>query len=231
MRTIPLVYSDSKKQYDSLTTMIFEHDESAFTAGGANAKFNTMIDGTANITTITGTPSFTSKGNYLNINPSVSASIPTINDSNGNPIKPDASTDTTFIGIEPMSGQVLNFQENVQITYQVFSNDPLFQLGSQSRPFGQFLPLANVIRNANRNQTEVTMLLGYIPPREANKWTTFKILMSLGFIAFVAGVGLIIWLCKMPANQAGEGTKTKGEVNQSEDTGADEKEVPLSQSQ
>ena len=63
--------------------MIFETDSSAFmnyTGRWENTIYNINIDGTSNLTTITGSPAFASKGNFYMLSPVVADSIPVVLD-------------------------------------------------------------------------------------------------------------------------------------------------------
>ena len=95
------------------------------TANSANAVYNTYIDGTANITTITNSPAFASKGNYFGISAEVNLSLPQIFDQNNNPVVGTADSTSDFIGVEKLSGQVMTLRDNFQVSYQSYSNDAL----------------------------------------------------------------------------------------------------------
>jgi len=69
MRTLNYTYNSTSHDFKGYTTLIFETDSSAFENSTANAIFNVNISGTANLTSITGSPAFAAKGNYLNISP------------------------------------------------------------------------------------------------------------------------------------------------------------------
>lgn len=98
MRSLSLKWSDqNKKEYTGLTSYTFEVDESAFqnsTENTDNANFNTLIAGTFNLTSITGTPAFSCDGYYYKISDQVTESIPVIVDSNGNPIPVNSNSAT-----------------------------------------------------------------------------------------------------------------------------------------
>lgn len=106
-RTLTYKYKTSTNDYPGLTTYVFETDQCFFqnsTAQAANLVYNINIDGTTNLTTITGTPAFASKGNFYMISSLVADSIPAVLDQSGNPVVPDASIDESYFAVERFSG-------------------------------------------------------------------------------------------------------------------------------
>lgn len=93
-------------------------------------------------------------------------------------------------------------RDNYQVNYQSFSNDALIQVGDQTRPYGQFYPLANVVRHAERTQAQATQLLGYINKLQESKWTYFGVVLGVGLLTASVGVFFLLKfmrLRKMPA--------------------------------
>lgn len=91
-RTLTYSFKSRNYDYDGLTTLIFECDGSTFlnyTANWENTVYNIQIDGTSNLTTITGSPAFASKGNFYMMPQIVADSLPLVVDQSGAPIVPN----------------------------------------------------------------------------------------------------------------------------------------------
>ena len=83
----------------------------------ANAKFNTIYDGTVNMETVLRAAAVGTKGHYYQLDPKLSHRLSEIRDHNDTVIKPDPLHDETWLGVEKTTGVTLQARQRFQISF------------------------------------------------------------------------------------------------------------------
>ena len=143
-------YSHDDDSFKHYTTKVYAIEKSLMynmTKSETNAKFQTYIDGTSNMTSTLLAPAFVAKGHYYDLSEVVESSKCEIVDQDEQPITSNQDADDTYLGLEKMSGVCLIAAERIFYNFQVW-NDKLFTLQENDNGYGKFIPLLFVKRES-----------------------------------------------------------------------------------
>ena len=172
-------------------------------AFNANSDFNTIISGTANMTTFATNSlgMFASNAHFYNVS-GADSSIPLIVDSAGNAIKANSSDATTF-SVNDLSGLTFALNEVMQFNYDIWNDQLVNITGNPGQ--GLFMPLVYINRGFNLTENQIDNMLSGILSAYKAKWLAFGLIIGFGGGILILGVVLVICARRLKAEHGGAG--------------------------